>query len=159
MAGGCEDRANRNPYPGVLDPVPDLRGRAACRLDSIATRVTGIPIAYCDMGEGVTLAVHGDTVFSVERKLPLPAPDTGQSLLDYWNRHLREPWERRFGGRPDALNSDGQPATRLEAIWNTSSGVRHLFTLQRPNGALLQLDLLSIDCRETDRAKQAIACW
>ena len=163
LTGACaRGQTEADPYPAVLDLVPDLRGRAACTLDSIATRITGVATAHCTLGEGVTIAVHGDTVFSVERKLQLPAPDTGQALLDYWNRHLRQDWEKRFGGRPDALNSDGQHATRLEAVWNTAPGVRHLFSLQRPQGGSLQLEVLAVDSEsrtEPSRRSHVGSCF
>jgi hypothetical protein len=144
----------------VLRAVPDLRGRAVCQVDSIASPVSGVFIAHCDLGDGAEVTVHGDTMFSVERTSAPQVPDSGQSLLDYWNHHLRSEWEAHIGRRADNLNSDkSEYAERFEVVWDEPSRVRHLVTLERPKDRPLSLRHLAIDCRERDRRKQAIACW
>ena len=144
----------------VLRVMPDVRGRAVCNVDSIATRVTGVFIARCDFGGGLALTIHGDTIFAVERVLALQVPDNGQPLLDYWNNYLRAEWEARLGRRPDDLGSDRAEGSRhFEAVWNDPSGIRHLVTLRRAEREPLNLKYHAIDCREKDRRKQAIACW
>ena len=144
----------------VLHAVPDIRGRAVCNVDSLASRTQTEVVARCDFGHGVTATIHGDTIFSVERTVVPPVPDSGQSLLDYWNSHLRHGWEAALGGRPDNLNSHrSDQSNRFEAIWDTPTGVRQLITLERTSTKGLVLQHLSIDCRERDRHKQAIACW
>ena len=144
----------------VLRALPDIRGRAACSVDSIATRVSGVVIGRCDFGEGLELTVHGDTIFAVERSYPPPVPDSGGSLLDYWNRNLRDSWEARLRRRPESLGQVGPGSgDHFEAIWHDSTGVRHIVTLRRSDGAPLEVKYLAIDCRERDRRKSAIACW
>lgn len=146
--------------PIVLRPVPDIRGRSVCALDSVASALGRVPTTICDLGEGQTITLHRDTVVGISRTLPLPAPDNGEPLLDYWNRHLRDVWELRLGRRPDGLTKHltGE-ADHFEAIWDEPSGVRHLVTLVRPIAGDISLTSLSVDCRETDRDKRPIACW
>ena len=144
---------------GVLNVVPNIRGRAVCEVDSIASS-KGEFVADCDFGDGVRRTVHGDTIFAVVRKSVPPVPDSGMALLDYWNHHLRDNWESKMGRVADDLNSDRSDyADRFEAIWNDSTGVRHLLTLERRPGQAVELQYLSIDCRGSDRSKKAVACW
>lgn len=144
----------------VLRAVPNIRGRAVCLADSIASTGLGMLVAECDFGDGVTRTVHGDTIFAVRRESVPIVSDSEMTLLDYWNRHLRREWEAKMGRVADDLNSSrSDHADRFEAIWNDSTGVRHMVTLARAEGGTVGLEYLSIDCREKDRRKQAIACW
>ena len=144
----------------VLRAVPDVRGRAVCRSDSVETQLARQPVVRCDIGEGVAVTIHGDTIFAVEQSLRPQEPDSGQALLDYWNRHLRQQWEGRLGGRANSISShNSEQVDRLEAIWDLPTGVRHLVTLERRAGQKLAQRHLAIDCREQDRQKQPIACW
>lgn len=164
-AAGCADRGTQDIalVPDslmVLRPMPDIRGRAVCSGDSVATRLAGVVIASCEFGDGLELRVHGDTIFAVERSLSPPAPDSGVTLLDYWNRNLRDEWEARLRRRPDNLGQQGpEGGDHFEATWHDSTGVRHIITLARPSGTPLTMTYLVIDCRERDRSKRAIACW
>lgn len=142
--------------------VPNIRGRAVCDVDSLASSVSKYLISKCDFGGGLSITLHRDTVYSIKRSRSMQVLNGSEPLLDVWNREFRDVWETTLGRRPDNLNSEvAENITRFEVVWDQPGGVRHMITLARPRlqPHTLEFAYLAIDCRESDRRKQAIACW
>ena len=84
-------------------------------------------------------------------------PQSSSSLMNYWNKHLREYWIARLGGPPVRLDSHvlGGFET-MSVVWDTPEKIRQLVTVQRGPDEQLTVEWTSLDCSDIG---QAVGCF